>query len=155
MPHTRLTFEEQIDHYKADSFFTMDPAYFSVQEPDGTKAALLANYDSLTPYSASACNANSIGTTPILSAAPNLGGLPVINPACGVITSYLRFQPTRFLYPTEIFRFQTSSIKNVSMNGDFRYTDAKMNMPLLLRQFPGVGQDYAFGYLHRRRVCQA
>ncbi|MGB9029209.1 MAG: hypothetical protein WCC27_03735 [Acidobacteriaceae bacterium] len=140
VPLTRLTFEEQIDHYKADSFFTMDPAYFSVQEPDGTKAALLANYDSLTPYSASACNANSTGTTPILSAAPTMGGLPVINPACGVITSYQRFQPTRFLYPTEIFRFQTSSIKNVSMNGDFRYTDAKMNMPYYYDNFQGLAK---------------
>ena len=61
VPLTRLTFEEQIDHYKADSFFTMDPAYLSVQEADGTRAALLANYDSLTPYAASACNANSVG----------------------------------------------------------------------------------------------
>jgi hypothetical protein len=38
---TKLTFEEQVDHYKADSYFTMDPSYFSVQEPDGTKVALL------------------------------------------------------------------------------------------------------------------
>ena len=46
MPLTRLTVEEQIDHYKADSYFTMDPAYLTVQEADGTQAALLANYDS-------------------------------------------------------------------------------------------------------------
>ncbi len=140
VPLTRLTLEEQIDHYKADSYFTMDPAYFTVQEPDGTRAALLANYDSLTPYSASACNANSTGTTPILSPPSSPGGAPVINPACGVITSYLRSQPTRFLYPTEIFRFQSSSIKNVSMNGDFRYTNAKMNMPDYYENFQGLAK---------------
>jgi hypothetical protein len=142
VPLTRLTLAEEIDHYKADSFFTMDPSYFNVQEPDGTQAALLANYDSLTPYSTSgttsACNANSVGTTPALSAPPTAGGLPVINPACAVTTSYLRTQPTRFFYPTEIFRLQSSSIKNVSMNGDFRYTDAKMNLPDYYENFQGL-----------------
>jgi hypothetical protein len=139
VPLTRVTLEEQIDHYKADSYFTMDPAYFSVQEPDGTPAALLANYDSLTPYSGtSACNANSTGTTPVLSPAPTPNGPPVINPACAVITSYLRTQPTRFFYPTEIFRFQSSSIRNVAMNGDFRYTSAKMNLPDYYENFQGL-----------------
>ncbi len=38
---TKLTYEEQIDHYKGDSYFTMDPTYFTVQEADGTKVALL------------------------------------------------------------------------------------------------------------------
>ena len=140
VPLTRLTFEEQIDHYKADSYFTMDPAYFTVQEADGTPAALLANYDSLTPYAASACNANSIGTTPVLSPPPTPNGPPVINPACAVITSYLRSEPTRFLFPTEIFRFQSSSIKNVSMNGDARYTDAKMNLGDYYENFQGLAK---------------
>ena len=138
---TRLTLEEQIDHYKNDSYFTMDPAYFNVQEPDGTKVALLANYDALTPpTSTSLCNANSIGTTPLLSAPTTAGGLPVVNPACAVISSYLRTQPTRFIYPTEIFRFQSSSIKNVAMNGDFRYTYAKMNMPDYYENFQGLSK---------------
>lgn len=141
VPLTRLTFEEQIDHYKADSYFTMDPAYFSVQEPDGTPAALLANYDSLTPYSTtSSCNANSVGTVPPLSPSPTPGGLPVINPACAVMTSYLRTQPTRFFFPTEIFRFQSSSIRNVAMNGDVRYTDAKMNLPDYYENFQGLNK---------------
>ncbi len=137
---TRLTLEEQIDHYKADSYFTVDPAYFTVQEADGTPAALLANYDSLTPYGASACNANSVGTTPILSAPQTPGGLPVVNAACAVTTSYLRTQPTRFFYPTEIFRFQSASLKNLSMNGDVRYTQAKMNLPSYYENFQGLAK---------------
>lgn len=135
---TKLSFEEQIDHYKANSFFTMDPSYFYVQEADGTKVALLANYDSLTPYPSSSCNANSIGTTPMLSAPQSTGGLPVINPACAVLSSYQRTQPTRFIYPTEMFRFQSSSIKSISMNGDFRYTNANMNMPNYYDSFQGL-----------------
>ena len=138
---TKLTFEEQIDHYKADSYFTMDPSVPHRAGGGRNPVALLANYDSLTPYASSSCNANSIGTTPMLSAPQTPGGLPVINPACAVITSYLRTQPTRILYPTEIFRLQSSSIKNVSMNGDVRYTDANMNLPNYYDSFQGLDED--------------
>jgi hypothetical protein len=134
---TQLTFEEQVDHYKADSYFIMAPGDFIAQEADGTKVAL-DDYDSQTPYPSSSCNANSIGATPIFSAAPTSGGLPVINPACAVVTSYLRSQPTRILYPTEIFRLQSSSIRNISMNGDFRYTLANMNLPNYYDSYQGL-----------------
>jgi hypothetical protein len=134
---TTLTFEEQIDHFKADSYFTMAPGDFIVQEADGTPVAL-DDYDSRTPYPSTACNANSVGTTPILSAPQAAGGLPIINPACAVVTSYLRSQPTRILYPTEILRLQSSSIRNLSMNGDFRYTSANMNLPNYYDSYQGL-----------------
>jgi len=134
---TRLTFEEQIDHFKENSFFTLDSNYFNVQEADGTKVELLANYDMLTPYTTSSCNAGSMGGNPMLTAATT-GGLPIINPACAVSTSYLRTAPTRALFPTEIFRLQSTSLKNISMNGEFRYTKAKMNMPFYNENFQGL-----------------
>lgn len=133
---TKLTFEEQVDHIKVDSFFTINPASLLVQEADGTKAQLLTNYYNLTP--SISCNANSTGTTPTLSAPQSSGGLPIINPACAVVTSYLRSQPTRIIFPTEIFRLQSSSIKNVSMNGDLRYTDANMSLPNYYEDFQGL-----------------
>jgi hypothetical protein len=135
---TKLTFEVQVDHLKADSYMNLNPGSLVVQEADGTRVALLANYYNQTPYTSSSCNANSIGTTPVLSASSLPGGLPVINPACYVISSYLRSQPTRIIYPTEIFRLQSSSIKNVSMNGDLRYTKANMNMPNYYENFQGL-----------------
>jgi hypothetical protein len=134
---TKLTFEEEINHYKADSYFTLNPSALIVQEADGTKAAL-NDYDSLTPYGIKACNANSMGGTPLLSAPQTPGGLPVINAACAVVTSYLRSQPTRIFYPTEILRLQSSSIKNVSMNGDVRYTNANMNLPNYYDSYQGL-----------------
>jgi hypothetical protein len=135
---TQLTFEEEIDHYKADSFFTLAPSDFIVQEADGTRVAL-NDYDSQTPYPTSkACNANSIGDTPILSAPQTPGGLPVINAACAVVTGYLRSQPTRILYPTEIFRLQSSSIRNIAMNGDLRYTNANMSLPNYYDSYQGL-----------------
>ena len=137
MSGTELTFEEQVDHYKADSYFTMAPGGFIAQEADGTPVAL-DDYDSQTPYPSSSCNANSVGATPILSAPQTPGGLPVINPACAVVTSYLRSQPTRILYPTEIFRLQSTSIRNVSMNGDIRYTLANMVLPNYYDSYQGL-----------------
>ncbi len=136
--NTRMSFEEQVDHIKADSYFTADPAYFYVQEADGAKVALLANYDSLTPYTAGSCNANSMGAAPLLSAPGTPGGLPVINAACAAMTSYLRAQPTRILYPTEILRLQSSSIRNTAMNGDIRYTSANMSLPGYYENFQGL-----------------
>jgi hypothetical protein len=136
VPLTRLTFEEIVDHYKNDSYFNMDPSYLRLQEPDGTKVALLYSYDSTAP--SISCNANSTGGNPNLSAPSTPGGLPVVNPACAVISSYSRTAPTRIIYPTEIFRFQSSSIRNISMNGDVRYTKANMSLPLYQDIFQGL-----------------
>lgn len=135
---TKLTFEEQVDHYKADTYFDLNPADLRVQEADGTRVAFLTNYFNLAPYNSSACNASSTGGMPILSPSQTSSGLPVINPACAVTTSYLRSQPTRIIYPTEIFRFQSTSLKNISMNGNIRYTDANMSLPNYYEDFQGL-----------------
>ena len=144
LPGTKLTFEEQIDHLKENSYFTLNPKTFIAQEADGTPVSL-GNYTSFVPYGIAACNTGSMGTGytsatnyTILSPAPNPGGLPIINPACSVATSYLRSQPTRMLFPTEIFRFQSLSIKNIAMNGDVRYTSANMNLSNYYEHFQGL-----------------
>jgi hypothetical protein len=141
---TKLTFEEEVDHYKENSYFTLDPSTFMVQEANGTPVSL-GDWDSQTAYGIGACNTGSMGSGytsssnyTILSAPQTPGGLPVINAACDVITSYLRSQPTRILYPTEIFRLQSSSIRNVAMNGDFHYTKANMNMPNYYENYQGL-----------------
>ena len=156
---TMLTYEEQIDHYKGDSFMTMAPQYYTVQEADGTKVALLASYSTFMPYGYNAsgnfvpyaastvkganaasgvCNASIANPSNILYANPN--GLPIIDPACNVIVSYFRSQPTRELFPTEIFRLQSSSIKNLAINGNIRYTNAKMNLPNYYESFHGLNK---------------
>jgi len=141
---TTLSFEEEITHFKTGSYFTLNPNGFLVQEANGTPA-YLGNWDSQTAYGIAGCNTASMGGPPaytngttytILTANP--GGLPIINPACDVVTSYSRTQPTRIITPTEIVRFQSSSIKNVTMNGDFRYTSANMNLPNYNENFQGL-----------------
>ncbi len=149
---TKLSFEEQIDHFKNDSYFTLAPQYYNVQEADGTPVALLASYDTLTPYAASSCNA---GYASILSAPQTPGGKPVVDPACSVIVNYTRFQPTRAIFPTEQFFLQSTSIKNVTMNGNVRYTNAKTNMPSYVETFNGlnkaVRQSIYSGYASAKR----
>lgn len=127
-PQTRISFEERIVRYKADSYFTLDPNGFMVQEADGTKV-YLGNWDSLAPYGTAACNTTSMGGGTMLSPANMPGGLPILNAACAAVTSYTRTQPTRTLTPTSIIRFQTSALKNVTMNGSVNYTLANSKMP--------------------------
>ncbi len=143
--HTKLTFEEIVDHYKADSSMTLAPSDFIAQEADGTPVAL-GNFDSLTsPYTTGACATASMGsgytsatTYTIFSAPTTPGGLPVINPACDAITSYTRRQPTRSIYPTEMFRFQSTSIKHVALNGDVRYSVGNTNLGSFYENWTGL-----------------
>jgi hypothetical protein len=139
---TKLTFEEEIDHYKADSYFTLAPSDFIVQEGDGTKVAL-NNFDSLTPLK-DTCDTYALGANAVLSPAQP-GGLPVISPFCNAVSSYSRTQPTRVLYPTETFRLQSTSIKNISMNGDLRYTKANMKLPNYSDSYQGLSETAVKG----------
>jgi hypothetical protein len=136
---TRLTYEEQVTHYKGDSSFSMAPQYFNLQEANGLRVAVLQSYDNpvnnILPFGIT-CNPG-VGPAPI-SPNPNPKGLPIVDPACNVITSYSRYQPTREIFPTEIFRFQSSSIKNVTMNGNVRYTYANMSLANYYDDFQGL-----------------
>ena len=141
---TMLTYEQVINHYKGDSFFTLAQNSLIAQEADGLPVAI-NDYDSLSPYGIGACNTGSMGsaytnsTTYTIFSAPNTpGGLPVINPACAVVTSYLRSQPTRSIFPTEVLRLQSASIKNLSINGNVRFTNANMHLPTYYDSYQGL-----------------
>jgi hypothetical protein len=142
---TKISAEMQGNHYKSDTYFTLDPNGFLVQEADGTPA-YLGNFTSFTPYGIAACNTGSMGTaytnstTYTLLSQPNTpGGKPIINPACDVVTSYMRSQPTRIWTPTGTIRLQSTAIKNVSMNGNAHYTLGTMNMPNYYENSQGLG----------------
>ena len=131
---SKLTFEEEINQYKADNYFTLDPNGFMAQEADGTPVNL-GNWDSQAPYGIGACNTASMGSAytsssiyTILTANPS-GGRPIINPACAVVTSYTRTLPTRNTLPTSMVRLQSNSIPNFTMNADVRYTLGNSNLP--------------------------
>src|ERR1700691_6079610 len=136
---TRLTYEEQATHYEGDSSFSMAPQYFNLQEANGDRVAVLQNYDNpINKPVGITCNPG-VGAASIYPAqTPN--GLPVVDPACNMITSYSRSQPTREIFPTEIFRLQSSSIKNITMNGNVRYTNANMSLPNYYDNFKGLAE---------------
>jgi len=151
LPLTKITIEEQVNHYKADSYFTLASQDMIAQEADGTPVSIgswysTANNPAASPYTSSSCNTGSMGSSAytnatnytIFSAPQTPGGLPIINPACDVVTSYLRSQPTRVITPTETLRFQSSSIKNIAMAGDLRYTVASYNMPNYYENWTGL-----------------
>ncbi len=156
-----LTYEEQIDHYKGDSYFTMAPSAYIFQEADGTKVAPLFSYQNSYAYGYSGstgkftpsgvCSGSITQSSTILSANPS-GGAPIIDPACYVISSYFRSQPTREIFPSEILRLQSSSIKNVTMNGNVRYTNANMNMPHYYEDFQGPAGSESLDLLCR--LCE-
>ncbi|MGA7342945.1 MAG: hypothetical protein WBX18_20250 [Terracidiphilus sp.] len=163
---TMLTYEEQITHYKGDSFFTLAASSMIAQEPDGTPVAI-NDFDSLSPYGIGACNTGSMGaaytnstTYTIFSAPISPNGPPVINPACAVVTSYLRSQPTRAIFPTEVLRLQSASLKNLSMNGNVRFTNANMHLPNYYDSYQGLNGatrelTYAGNAYAKRQVLAA
>jgi hypothetical protein len=143
---TKFSYEQEFTHYKGDSYFTLGPSYLNVQEANGEVVSLLTNYYNLTPYGISSCNTGSMGSaysagpppTYTIFTAANTGSLPVINPACAVLTGYLRYQPTRVLFPTEVLRLQSTSIRNISMNGDARFTNAHSHLPNYYDSYQGL-----------------
>ena len=144
-PQTKLTFEEQVNHYKADSYFTLAPGRFNVQEAGGLQGVIGNWYATAAPYTIATCNTASMGSGytnatnyTILSAPQTPGGLPIINPACDIATSYLRSQPTRVITPTETVRVQSASIKHIAFNGDFNYTRANSNLANYYENLQGL-----------------
>jgi hypothetical protein len=161
-PRTTLSLEQHLNHYKMDSYFTLNPNAFKVTEADGTPVDL-GNWDSQTPYGISSCNTNSMGSGftdsthyTILSPSSSFGGKPIINAACAVVSSYTRTQPTRVTTPTSIVRFQSKRFENVAINGDARYTLGTSKMPSYYEDVRGLNgavreQTYSGGYAQGHR----
>ncbi|HZC43532.1 MAG TPA: hypothetical protein VE195_05110, partial [Acidobacteriaceae bacterium] len=123
LPKTRLSFEEVIVHYKGDTNWQL--AGLNLQLSNGTPVTI--GYDNVSVPNCSGGPAILDSTTSPATA----------NGTCNGFLQYSRYSPTRAIFPTEAFRFQSSSIKNVQMNGDIRYTAANMNLPNYFEYFNG------------------
>lgn len=131
---TTLTYEEHVTTYKGDTNWQL--AGLNMQLPNGAPVTL--GFDNATGVGAvSASTGCSVdkGRPAVLNATTNP---PTANPCVNGFTSYSRFQPTRVLFPTEEFRFQSSSIKTVQMTGRFLYTGANMKLPNYNEAFTGM-----------------
>jgi hypothetical protein len=129
---TTLTYEETVTHYKGNTNWQLAGANplltgTNLQLSNGTPVTL--GFDNYTPPTC------GDGNPPIVSSATTP---PTANPTCAGYTGYSRYAPTRVLLPTEEFRFQSSTIKNVEMNGRARYTGGNMNLPSYAETFTGL-----------------
>lgn len=124
LSHTTLSFEEVVTHYKGDTFWELTG--LSLQLSNGTPVSV--GFDNVTVPSCGnhAPPVSSSTTSP-----------PTANETCNGYLQYSRFQPTRSLLPTEVFRLQSSQIARVQMNGRVSYTDGTMTLPDLNEFFNG------------------
>jgi hypothetical protein len=121
---TTLTFDEIITHYKGDTFWQL--AGLNLQLSNGTPVSL--GFDNVSVPN---CGNHA---PPISDSTTNP---PTANATCNGYLQYSRYQPTRTLFPTEEFRFQSSNFKTIQMNGRIRYTGANTNLPALNEFFNG------------------
>jgi len=122
---TVLTVQENITHYKGDTSYQLAGPFMRL--PNGQPVTL--GYDQVSVPSCNDGNPPilSIGTTP-----------PTVNPTCAGYQQFSRSAPTRTLFPTEEFRFQSAYLMNVRMNGRFHYTGASMSLPRFNENFLGL-----------------
>jgi hypothetical protein len=120
---TTLTFEEYVTHYKGNTNWQLTG--LNMQLSNGTPVTI--GFDNISVPN---CTGGAI-----LSSSTNP---PTANAVCNGYLQYDRNTPTRTLFPTEEFRFQSSTIKNVQMNGHVRYTGANMNLPNYYEYFNGI-----------------
>jgi len=125
VPKTMLTYEESVTHYKGDTNWGL--AGLGLQLANGAPVTL--GFDNQVPP---VCGD---GNPPIVTSVTTP---PTANPTCSEYLQYSRLAPTRTLMPTEEFRFQSSSIKNIQMNGEVRYTGGTMNLPNYNEFFNGL-----------------
>jgi hypothetical protein len=121
---TVVTFEEHVTHYKGDTNWQLGPV--DLQLSNGAPVSL-GFVNTSVPSCSSGPAILSSSTTPATA-----------NDTCNGYLQYSRSSPTRALFPTEEFRFQSAFIKNIQMNGRIRYTGANMNLPDYNEYFNGL-----------------
>jgi hypothetical protein len=120
---TMVTFEEHVTHYKGNATWQLGP--LNLQLSNGAPVTL--GFVNVSVPSCSSGPAILNGSTVPATA----------NDTCNGYLQYSRSSPTRALFPTEEFRFQSSHIRNIQMNGRIRYTGANMNLPTYNEYFNG------------------
>lgn len=131
LSRTSFTYEEHITHYKGDTNWALSG--LNMQLSNGTPVSL--GFDNVTAPTSSTASSPCGAAAAILSSATN----PVTANACvNGYLQYSRVQPTRTLFPTEEFRFQSSDLNLLKLNGRVLYTGATMDLPNYYEHFNGL-----------------
>ena len=139
-PRTTVSYDQFITHYKGDTNWQLAGLNYALA--NGTPVSLGVNLSSVwgTPCSAPF---NSNGT---------------VNPTCNAYLAYQRYAPTRTLFPTEQLRFQSSSIRRLTMNGRLLYNGTTSNLKNFYELFNGFSsrgslrQTVTTGSAHVQRI---
>ena len=124
---TLVTFEETITHYKGNTNWQLAAAPpVTLQLSNKTPTTL--GFDNVSVPSCSGGPAIASSSTVPATA----------NATCNGYLQQNRYAPTRAIFPTEEFRFNSSRLTNIQMNGRVRYTGANMNLPNYSEYFNGV-----------------
>jgi hypothetical protein len=124
---TSVSFDEIITHYKGDTTWSL--AGLDYQLPNGTPVSL--GLDPVFGLNTTTCKTFIIdgSTSP-----------PTANPTCNGFLSYTRRAPTRILYPTEQFHFESTSLKDVQMTGRIVYSGSHGNLNNYNETYNGLGR---------------
>ncbi len=125
LPRTTLSYEETIMHFKGNTNWLLRDTYLQLSNG----AAVDLGFDNTSVPS---CGNH---LAPIIT---NATTPATANATCNGFLDYTRSSPTRTLFPTEEFRFQSSDLKNVQMTGSARYTGANTNLPDFSEFFNGL-----------------
>jgi hypothetical protein len=125
LPRTVIRYDQIIERYLGNTSWQL--AGLNLQLSDGTPVSL--GFDNTSVPS---CKDKQ---SAILSDATNP---PTADATCNGFLQYSRTEPIRTLFPTEELSFQSSSIKNVEMNGRLVYTGASSDVSQYNESFSGL-----------------
>ena len=128
---TTFTYEQHLVQYKGDTSWRLTG--LNMQLSNGTPVTI--GFDVVANPSPSS-KTSFCGSQPaVLDSTTNP---PTANPCVNGYTGYSRFAPTRTLFPTEEFRFQSAALKNLQMTGRILYTGATMKLDTYRESFTGM-----------------
>ncbi len=120
LARTTISYDQFFTHYKGNTSWQLTGLDYKLS--DGTPVSL-------------GVNLSSVWSTPC--AAPfNPDG--TVNPTCNGFLAYMASAPTRTLFPSEQFHFQSSSIPDVTMNGRVLYMGTTSNLINYNEDFNGL-----------------
>lgn len=140
IPRTTLSYDQFVSVYKGDTFSELNSLPFNLAGPVPVDLGLVFNTAAGQPCA-----------TPIL-------GTGFVNPACNGYFAYSNFHPTRNLYPTEQFTFQSNYWRKLDLTGRASYTGSDSAAPLTSEFFDGLKagfnarQSLTTGGVKARRV---
>ena len=102
---TVINYDQMVTHFKRDTTYKLDPGQLAFQLANGTPVSQGLN---IFTTSANTC---------LLPGTEN-----TIKDKCNGTLAYNRNEPVRSVFPTEQFRFVTTIIPNVSINGRMLYS---------------------------------